>query len=238
MTRLMTYNIHAGVGRDGVCDIGRAAALIDHAGPDVVALQEVSARPRGSADDDQFRALAEATGMTALPGRTLVEGGFGYGNLLLTRRPVLDWRRIDLSRPPLERRGAIVARLDAGWARPLTVIATHLGLSPRERRWQLDRLAEQVARAAPQGPVAVLGDLNLWAIDLPALLRLRRRTGLPAPWWGNRATFPAVLPVLALDRIWTVPGRLRRRPRRLGGRLARLASDHRPLIAEIDPPAG
>lgn len=264
MPRLMTYNIHAGLGRDGKCDPGRAAELIRRAEPDVVALQEVSARPPAvpdedpeSGDSDQFRFLARATGMRALPGRTLTEGGFGYGNLLLTRLPVLDWRRVDLSRPPLERRGAIIARLDSGRG-PFTVIATHLGLSPRERRWQLDRLAEQASREAEKGPVAVLGDLNLWAIDLPALLGLRRRTGLPAPLFGNPATFPAGWPLLALDRVWTLPGRLRGRPWRLGerlgggrtgrlgwggtgrlgggrtGRLARIASDHRPLLAHLE----
>ena len=74
-----------------------------------------------------------------------------------------------------------------------------------------------------------MGDLNEWFLWGRPLRWLHRHfENTPAP-----ATFPSRLPVLALDRIWVKPRHLLRQLTVHTSRLARRASDHLPLVAEI-----
>ena len=41
MVRILTYNIHSGVGTDGVYDLERVAGVIRRASADIACLQEV-----------------------------------------------------------------------------------------------------------------------------------------------------------------------------------------------------
>ena len=111
---------------------------------------------------------------------------------------------------------------------PLRLIATHLGLRPYERRLQMRRLLAQ-----PNDAVTVLlGDLNEWFLWGRPLRWLRSRYGAtPAP-----ATYPSAWPVLALDGIWVSPHRMLRELKVHASPLARVASDHLPLRAEISLP--
>lgn len=207
---------------DGRRDPDRVVRVLGALGAGVIGLQEVDAR-RGA---DQFRRLAEGAGLEGLAAPTIGRGGAGcYGNLLLTRLPVLSERRHDLSVPGREPRGALEVLLDAG-GRPLRVVVTHLGLSWRERGLQARRLVA----ALPEDdlPTVLLGDLNTWVPREPALRFLQARFGPgPAP-----ATFPSRYPVLALDRAWA-PARALRAHGVLRDRLARVASDHLPVHARV-----
>lgn len=219
--RVVTYNVHGFVGRDGVRQPERVAAVLEELDADVAALQEVVAEAA------PLRALARALGAEAVMGPTLEHQAGPFGNVLLTRLPVHSVRRLELSVPGREPRGAIDCVLEAG-ATPLRVLATHLGLRARERRTQARRLATELARPGP--PVLILlGDMNEW----------RRRTGSLAPLRAllgpssQPRSFPAWRPALALDRIWTRPQALLRRAGVHRSRLAREASDHLPVYAEL-----
>ena len=48
--RLVTWNIHGGLGRDGRRDLGRIAALLEDMRSDVAALQEVGDAHRGNVE--------------------------------------------------------------------------------------------------------------------------------------------------------------------------------------------
>ncbi|MEX2480054.1 MAG: endonuclease/exonuclease/phosphatase family protein, partial [Gammaproteobacteria bacterium] len=123
--------------------------------------------------------------------------------------------------------GALDVRL-AVCGKPLRVIATHLGLRPAERRAQIARLLVQLERD-PAGLTAMMGDLNEWLLWGRPLRHLHAHFGQPpAP-----ATFPSNWPVFALDRIWLEPRDQLRRVSVHDSRLARCASDHLPLVAEI-----
>ncbi|MGD8592293.1 MAG: hypothetical protein PVF82_05640 [Gammaproteobacteria bacterium] len=82
----------------------------------------------------------------------------------------------------------------------IPAIATHLGLSPRERRLQVKQLLVELKSALT--PIKVLlGDLNEWFLWRRPLRWLHRHfatTSAPA-------TFPSRYPILALDRIWAQP---------------------------------
>lgn len=224
--RFATYNVHACVGADRACDPARIAAVLAEIDADVVGLQEVSAR--GDALGDQFAYLERATGMTAVAGPNIVRPQARFGNVLLTRRPLLDARLVDLSVAPYEPRGAVVADIDADRGRRVRVVVTHLGLRVWERARQHARLGEIIA-ARGEIPVVILGDFNSWWPDLKVL----RHIGPRLAWRKTPASFPAHLPVLALDRIRAVPDTVVGRVRTHGSRLARQASDHLPVVADI-----
>lgn len=217
-----TYNIHAGVGRDRRTNIPRLAAVIRELDADIIALQEVLGH-------DVLDTLAEATGFHAVAGPTLLREGRHYGNAVLTALPLGQVECIDLSVPGREPRGAIDLHL-ATRESHLRLLITHLGLGPGERRHQIRRLMEQLEHGPRADITLLLGDLNEWLLwGRPMRWLTRWFTRTPAP-----ATFPAFLPLLALDRIWVRP-----RPRLLSvtahrSRLARLASDHLPLKAIIE----
>ena len=66
--------------------------------------------------------------MRAVPGPTILRGDGHYGNALLTSRPVGDIRRLDLSVPGREPRGALDVTIAVRRGKTVRVVVTHLGL--------------------------------------------------------------------------------------------------------------
>lgn len=241
---LATYNVHGCVGADGRHDPGRVAAVLSELDADVVALQELAWQPDAALN--LLHDLARRLGCHSIAGPTLLRRAGHFGNALLTRWPAGAVTRIDLSLAGREPRGALDVRLRAP-VTDLRVVATHLGLSPHERRVQTTALVEALGPAldratvsdAPAGPgpgpvqrtpvTVLLGDLNEWFLWGRPLRHLHRHFGAtPAP-----ATFPARWPLLALDRIWVEPRARLLQLRRHRSALARQASDHLPLVAQV-----
>ena len=223
--RIASYNVHRAIGRDRRCKPERILEVLREIDADVVALQEVEARDAGA---DMLAWLGEKTGFTAIAGTTLIRHDGHYGNGLLTRLPVHSKTLCDLSWRGREPRGAIAADLEVG-SHLLRVVATHLGLRPAERRDQVQRLFK-LFTDAPRERAVLLGDLNewfLWGRPLRRLHRYFKHT-------PHVATFPARMPFLALDRVWTHPRSLLKRLTVHTTPLARVASDHLPLVATIE----
>lgn len=192
--RLMTYNVHRCVGSDRERDLGRVLDVIAAGNADILGLQEVET-PLHRAGDDFLRGL-EALGYAVLPGPTLRDRRGGYGNALALRGGWDDLRRLDLSVPGREPRGALSVRSELVPG-GLQVITTHLGLHLRERWCQAQRLCRYLMTVAA-GPRLLLGDLNDWACGTPTLWPLRRRFSQHR---GVRS-YPAVRALWRLDRIW------------------------------------
>lgn len=231
--RVATYNIHACVGVDRRRDPSRIAAVLREIDPDIACLQEVDARQRRDPCADQWAYLGAATGLSVVAGSAISARRGRFGNAILTRFPVLSVRTIDLSVGDYEPRGAIDADLLVG-DRILRVLATHFGLRLAERRWQAGRLmaalGETPAGNRPE-PHAVLlmGDLNEWRGRRGCLRALDRHLGSGAV----PRTFPSWLPVLPLDRIYAAGPAVLREVLVYRSPLARLASDHLPLVADL-----
>lgn len=226
-----SYNVHKCVGLDLRRDPTRTAQVIGEIGADVVALQEADRRYGARAGLLDLEALREISGLTPVELGAEGPAHGWHGNVLLTRNAeILDVRPLRL--PGLEPRGALIVDMLHD-ARPLRVIAAHLGLLRISRLQQARALVEALGAEEESPPTLLMGDLNEW--------RLRRRSSL-APLAARKSafqtvpSFPARFPVFALDRIMTSPGTEVLRLERHDSALARIASDHLPVKAWLRLP--
>lgn len=237
--RVATYNIHKGVQGIGparrleIHNLGHAVEQID---ADVVCLQEVRKLHRREArhfkrwpDLPQAEFLAPE-GYEAVY-RTNAFTRYGeHGNALLSRWPVIDHQHEDMSDHRFEQRGLLHVEVNAH-GHTVHVIVVHLGLIPASRTRQVAQLKRFILREVPaQAPLLVAGDFNDWGVQI------RRALGavdLVAFEDGRNATYPARLPMVQLDHIYS------RGLKPLGlqiphGRVWWRMSDHLPLIAEFE----
>jgi len=236
--RILTWNIHKGVGGvDRRYRLDRTAALIRHHAPDIVLLQEVAEGWPQARFGHQLDELKEQLGYAHVAfgdEHRYVRGG--YGNAILSRFPLHDAHRIDLTIGRRKRRGALQVRAilrDGGHQRSLVLHNLHLGLAGSERALQLARFLEYEAERPLHSdtPSIIGGDFNdLWGT-------LGKRFLEPAGYRRAVATantFPAALPLRPLDGLF-FRGRAELKHGHVGrGELARAASDHLPLIADFD----
>lgn len=235
--RVMTYNIHKGVGGvDRRYRPQRVIEAIAHCEPDLVLLQEVDdgvPRSRKHRQVDLIGDTIDYPHRAYQRNVTLKEGH--YGNAILSRFPINDVHHLDLSVPLKKRRRALAAHCSLhfdGHTHTLLVFNFHLGLAAFERRIQLRRILDcsLLKRTHRRTAVIVAGDYNdVWG-------NLGRQIMEPAEFKsaaGLVKTFPAVLPLRPLDRIF-YRGRLRIDHTYVSRtQVARAASDHLPLVAEF-----
>lgn len=227
--RLLSYNIHGCIGTDRRYDAKRILRVLRRVDADVVALQEVYDERNFL---DQLRALPYPH---ILYGPTLTHQTRGqYGNILLSKWPVTHHERIDISVTGNEPRGAIRAHIKTPH-RTLDLTATHLGLGAKERIQQIATLLQHWSHAildSPQGHAFVfMGDLNEWIPQSRLIENLSETIGFTTP----QATFPAIHPALALDQIFVRPARVLDQRQAIDTALTRLASDHLPIFADLQP---
>jgi endonuclease/exonuclease/phosphatase family metal-dependent hydrolase len=243
--RLVSFNIHHGVGDDGRHDLPRLARLLADAEPDVICLQEVD-RHFGERSEhvDQAALLSRALDMALVWGPGIDEPPPAgqtehrqYGNALLSRLPVLT---SDVHRLPGggEPRSAVRAQvqLDGG---ALWVTTTHLSSSsPADRSAQ----AAVVATLGAE-PGVLVGDLNADA-EAPELQVLRERFADAWDLATSRSdqagsfslhrdrglTHPARRPRVRIDQVWVTSGVTVADARVLDGSAT---SDHHPLLVDL-----
>jgi endonuclease/exonuclease/phosphatase family metal-dependent hydrolase len=141
VVRVLTWNIHRGVGRDGRYDLRPIVALVRRHDPDIVALQEIDSR--GRVDDRQAPPLAfltQSLGSHVAEARTIEAPDGHYGHALISRWPLAPPILHDLSVRRHEPRFAIETTA-ATASGPVHLAAVHLGLRIGERRWQAATLA-------------------------------------------------------------------------------------------------
>lgn len=225
--RCATYNVHRCIGRDGLEDPSRVAAVLTELQADVIGLQEVGTSWEGEA---KLFDLVSETGLRAVASPLVDRGEHWQGNALLTRYPILEVGHSCISVPDRERRGVLDVVLGVGTLR-VRVMVIHFGLAYAERKEQVRRLLQHLERHTTDA-VVVMGDFNEWRprswtvaqVD-SVMHRVEPRRSFPTPW-----------PILALDRIWTLPEAMvlgagvHRSP------IARIASDHFPVWADLTLP--
>lgn len=232
-----TYNIHGCSGRAAArFDHHRIAAAIQETGADLVALQEVREDAAGL---DQVAAIAALLGMSPVFGPNMVcpRGSFRYGNALLSRLPLRDWANHDLSLPGREPRGLLVGRVSAPNGGTFAVGSVHLGLRHGERAVQVRRMLDEGALGSPLAegmPVVLGGDMNDWFPGADTRgVRARLRDAWRARGRGGRNTYPALFPLLRLDKVLVAGDVEVETCAPLRTPLARSASDHLPVVARL-----
>jgi len=222
--RVMTWNIHSGVGTDGHFDLTRVVETIASHQPDVVALQEVDSRQTPAPARSAFAVLCDAVGGHGIEAKSIITADGGYGQMVVSRWPLGATQVHDITHAKREPRRAIEVEI----ATPTGVfrlIAAHFGVTLIERRQQARRL---LAIARPHAmTTVVLGDFNEWF--WPASLRGALGRELPAR--TQYATFPSWYPLFRLDRIFCWPPDAMRAS--FVDRSARIVSDHLPVVADI-----
>jgi len=223
-----SYNVHGCVGTDRRRDVARVARVLRELDAQVIALQELDFHPDDLVRPEPIATLADLSGYQAIWAPTERSGSDHFGNAILTTLPIRSARTLDLSYKHCERRCALDAELEAGATR-LRVIATHLGLRPSERRYQVQKILSSTTDDEGETLTVLLGDINEWFLPGRPLRWLHARFG----YGPSVRTFPAQFPLLSLDRIWAHPPAALSHVRAHSSGEARRASDHLPVVAEL-----
>ena len=240
MPRILTYNVHHCLGIDGRLSPARIAEVIGSCEPDVVVLQEVDVNRARTGGIDQGQAIADELSMHLHFHPSIQVMEEFYGDAILTPRPcrlvkaelLPSWGR----RAFVEPRGALWASVNIGGAE-IQIINTHLGLRGPERLRQIDRLLgpDWLGHPACCEPVIFAGDFN--AIPRSRVYqRIAAHLSDAQRWLGTsrqRPTYPSRAPLLRLDHVFVgqsievLGAEVIRTP------LARIASDHLPLLVDF-----
>jgi endonuclease/exonuclease/phosphatase family metal-dependent hydrolase len=229
--RIATYNIHRSRGMDRRTMPARVAQVIRELNADVIALQEViGAGPNGAGQAEEIGA---ALGMGWVMTSVRHLRNHLFGNVVLSRFPIVHHSQYDLSWRTCEPRACQRADLEVGGG-TLHIYNVHLGTAVLERRYQATRLAAFVHDKRVEGPKVILGDFNEWMRGLATntLSSLFQSIDI-FEHLKRRRTYPGIFPVLHLDHIY-YEGHVEVRGMELvRSRTALMASDHLPLVADL-----
>lgn len=231
--RVMTYNIHVGVGMDKKLDLPRIAEVINKQRPDLVGLQEVDRGVQRTQRIDEIVELAKLTKMDYAFAFNLKYQGGQYGVAILSRTPIrATEHRLYHNLREAERRGFIRAEVKID-GQLINFVTTHLDFQFDDGRlFETQQLL--AALKDVKGPLIVVGDFN----DIPAgdsykLMRTEFEDGWAAirPADGG-FSYPADKPTKRIDYI------LVRTADRIKAKRAwlieTLASDHLPVVADLE----
>ena len=231
--RVMTYNIHVGVGMDKKLDLQRIADVINKERPDLVGLQEVDRGVERTQRKDEIIELAKLTGMEYAFAHNLNYQGGQYGVAILSKFPIdsIDHRMYQNKREA-ERRGMIRIEVKID-AKPVTFVATHLDYQYADGRlFEAEQMLQFLS--AVKGPLVVVGDFNDEPTGSAYKLMLNH---FDDAWLSNHQTsdgfsYPADKPIKRIDYVFI---------RKSGGLKIKkawvvetLASDHVPVVTEIE----
>ncbi len=236
--RVATYNVHGCVGLDGRLSPARIARVLASLDADIICLQELDVgRPR-SRSLDQARTIADLLEMEMQFGAAIDHTGERYGNAILSRWPMTLRKAALLSEGDARRepRGAVWASVAVGDGQ-VDVISTHLGLTRSDRCRQLSTLLGDGWPCAPERNrrTVLCGDLNS-APGSEVCRQLEKQFAdvQQQDATRGRATWPASWPLRRIDHIFVGSGYRVRATDVPRNRLTRVASDHLPLIADLE----
>jgi endonuclease/exonuclease/phosphatase family metal-dependent hydrolase len=233
--RLMTYNVHSCVGMDGKLSPLRIAKVIEQFSPDIVALQELDIFKQRSLHEDQAKIIADILEMDHFFSPAVMLEDEKYGDAILSRFPmrlvkndILPGLKEGSRREP---RGALWVEISIG-VKKVQVVNTHLGLTFAERKKQIEALlSEKWLGSDESGGYSIFcGDLNFGRRSKLYRLCTERFNEINIEA-GPQGTYCGRYPFIRIDHIFHGKN-LEATDCFIGDTdQARMASDHRPLIA-------
>ncbi len=211
---------------------------------DVVLLQEIHGERNISDNrfDDwhnnsQFEFLADDVWPHHAYGKNAIYKAGHHGNAILSKYPFIEWENIDVSIMKKASRSLLHGTFQLPSSeKKIHIICIHLGLLERERENQLITLSERINSHVPHDePLIIAGDFNDWRGNAERHLHddLDVKEVFKEAHGAHARTFPALFPVLSMDRIyyrglevvdcWNLRGKPWQR-----------LSDHTPLLAKFE----
>ena len=232
--RLLSWNIHKGIGgRDRRYALQRIIDCIDHEHPDLVCLQEVDRLVGRSQFDDQPRILGQSLNLQSIFQANVSVANGTYGNLILSRWTVGSTHRISLKRGIRKARGAQLVHVETPEG-VIHLVNTHLGLDERERHWQVEFLLDhKLFQSSAAIPTLIAGDFNDWRDTLAERSLASHGFHQVTSPAAEFRSFPSWLPVGSLDKVFIRGALKTERVRVVRTSLARVASDHLPIVVEF-----
>jgi endonuclease/exonuclease/phosphatase family metal-dependent hydrolase len=223
--RVMSWNLHHGVGEDGKLDLERIAARIREQKPDLVVLQEVDNKCRRSGSVDQAAELAKLTGLTGVFGKAMDHDGGEYGQAILSKHPLGETR---VHRLPGDGEPRIAFEAVVNLAhQPLRLVSVHLDHQQDARRLkQAETLVTELS--ASKEPLILAGDFN----DVPgsAVMKIFGSALTLVKKSEPCVTCPAAKPEVEIDHVF-LRGLKAASPVTVLPEA--VASDHRPLVVAV-----
>src|SRR5687768_15727918 len=241
--RVVTLNIHKGLStfnrRMVIHELREGLSALD---ADIVFLQEVQGlnqrftlRFAACPPIGQHEFLAGERWQHVYGKNAVYDHGH-HGNAILSRYPFVSFTNEDVSDHRYERRGLLHCVVAVpGWRRNLHCVCVHLSLHERGRSRQLEAISGRLEELASRDlPIIVAGDFNDWRHRASAILE--RRLGMTEVSVAHHgravATFPSMMPLLRLDRIYVRGFKVNASTVHKGKPWSRL-SDHLAVSAEL-----
>lgn len=239
--RVVTLNIHKGLSlfnrrmvihelRDGLKKIDADLVFLQ----EVQGLHERHALKFGAWPQTAQHEFLAGEGWQHAYGQNAVYEYGHHGNAILSRFPIVSMSNHDVSNHRFERRGLLHCRIAVpGRNEPLDCACAHLSLDEKGRRRQLDALGIHLEGPGKK-PMIVAGDFNDWRHSAADTMAQRLNlTDVSVMRHGRPArTFPSIMPVLRLDRIYVRGFRVIDAQVHKGAPWS-LLSDHLAISAEI-----
>jgi endonuclease/exonuclease/phosphatase family metal-dependent hydrolase len=235
--RVASYNTHKCRGIHGAISTDRVISVIAELDMDVLCLQEVVDAQGGTGKFDQANQIAAAfPKLHTAFGKTRPLHGGRYGNMVLSRFPILEAHPHELPKSRREERGVLHCVVELGKGLRVNVFNVHFGTGYMERRLQIDALIGDEILAKPDlsGPRIVIGDFNEWTRGRTTkVLQRSFLSHRPRPPFRFERTYPGVLPLLSLDHCYYEEPLKLEHTTVWRSRKALVASDHLPLLADF-----
>lgn len=227
--RVLTWNLHHGVGEDGKLDLARIAKVITDQQPDIVLLQEVDKNCTRSGQVDEAAELARLTQMKFVFGKAMDLQGGEYGQAILTKEEPANLKVHPLPSSG-EPRIAVSITLNSPLGQ-ITVASVHLDAVDEARQLAQAQVCAAALLASPN-PVILAGDFNAKP-DSRTVANFAQAPWTIVPKEAPTATFPAAKPTSEIDYI-ILRGLQAAKPATVVAEAG--ASDHRPVLGVVTLP--
>ena len=221
LLKVLSYNIHYGVGMDSEKDLDRIAKVINAANPDIVGLQEV-------ADSAMIATLSQRTGMAGIFGASTEDeppnlyrllnipipvAQLHYGDGILTKYPFQYLGNLSIPSASSSRYQAMCIKVDLtekyGRKKSATFITTHFDYlesigSENARRAAVEVIEEAFIEDTSGISYILTGDLN--ATPNSDVLKLLEQKGWVQENLGKKLfTVPSTSPFKQIDFVLVRP---------------------------------
>lgn len=239
----MSYNIHKGYDwKNQNYFLNEIKSFIRYTDADLIFLQEVMGKNdkyrQNGLIDVQFEFLADSIWSQFAYAKNAVYNHGHHGNLILSKYPILEWENINISTNRFEKRGFLLCQIEIPQAnKKIFAACLHLDLFHKGRKQQYYMISHKIKslEIADNIPLVIAGDFNDW--NKKACEEFENKLGMIEVYKKKHKTlaktYPAVLPLLCLDRIYVKNCNVLQAHICNVGEQAYF-SDHLPLYCEVE----